>query len=236
MDNPCIKDLTDQRFGKILVISMAGRNPLRNVVFNCRCDCGKDVVIAGFRLTAGKVSCGCYRKNRVEADRESKRCARCELTKPIQEFSLRKNSKDGHGCYCVPCQREQTKIEGSRRTGRDQAAYKKQKYKHDISFRLACRLRARITRVMNGGKRCLPVADLIGCSMEELKKYLEIKFQPGMTWENKGRAGWHIDHIRPCSSFDLTDPEQQKQCFHYTNLQPLWAIDNLRKNAKWIDE
>jgi HNH endonuclease. len=54
-----------------------------------------------------------------------------------------------------------------------------------------------------------------------------------MSWDNYGRDGWHIDHIRPCASFDLTDPEQQRQCFHYTNLQPLWAADNIRKGAKW---
>ena len=74
--------------------------------------------------------------------------------------------------------------------------------------------------------------NLIGCSAIELKEYLESKFTEGMTWENRGREGWHIDHIKPCSSFDLSDPEQQKECFHYTNLQPLWAKDNLRKGYK----
>lgn len=232
--NPCIKDLTGKRFGKLVVMSIAGRNNYRGVTFNCRCDCGKEVIIAGFRLTAGRTSCGCYRKNEARADRKSKRCAKCREIKPIEDFAIRRPSKDGHDCYCLPCKREQSRLEEGRRE-RDQAAYKSKKYKEDDSFRLACLLRARITRVMNGGKRCLPIKDLIGCSLEELEKHLESKFQPGMTWENRGRKGWHIDHIRPCSSFDLTDPEQQKQCFHYTNLQPLWAIDNLRKNAKWTN-
>jgi DNA/RNA endonuclease G (NUC1) len=53
-----------------------------------------------------------------------------------------------------------------------------------------------------------------------------------MNWENYGKNGWHIDHIIPCASFDLTDPKQQKNCFHYTNLQPLWAADNIRKSDK----
>ena len=73
--------------------------------------------------------------------------------------------------------------------------------------------------------------ELLGCSIEKLWEHLESKFQPGMTRENHGK--WHIDHIRPCISFNLTDLEQQKICFHYTNLQPLWAEDNLKKGAKY---
>lgn len=54
-----------------------------------------------------------------------------------------------------------------------------------------------------------------------------------MTWENYGFYTWHIDHIRPCASFDLSDPEQQKICFNYKNMQPLWAHENLSKHAKY---
>ena len=72
---------------------------------------------------------------------------------------------------------------------------------------------------------------LTGCSKEELFSFLEAEFEPGMTWENYGK--WHIDHIRPCASFNLEDPEEQRKCFHWTNLQPLWAIDNLKKGAKF---
>jgi hypothetical protein len=66
-------------------------------------------------------------------------------------------------------------------------------------------------------------------------KYLESKFQSGMTWENYGKNGWHIDHIRPLSSFNLIDDKQLKLACHYTNLQPLWAKDNLVKSNKWED-
>jgi len=72
--------------------------------------------------------------------------------------------------------------------------------------------------------------DLLGCTVEELRAHLEKQFKRGMSWSNYGR--WHIDHIRPCASFDLTDPEQQRICFHYSNLQPLWAEENMRKGAK----
>ena len=71
--------------------------------------------------------------------------------------------------------------------------------------------------------------ELLGCTIAELKTYLEAKFTKGMTWENNSLKGWHIDHILPCVSFDLSDPEQQKKCFYYTNLQPLWWYDNLTK-------
>lgn len=76
--------------------------------------------------------------------------------------------------------------------------------------------------------------EYVGCTGKELYQYLEERFQPGMTWENQG--SWHIDHIRPCASFDLSDIEQQKQCFHHSNLQPLWAADNLAKGAKWDNQ
>ena len=54
-----------------------------------------------------------------------------------------------------------------------------------------------------------------------------------MSWKNHGLNGWHIDHIKPVSKYNLLDPEEQKKCFHYTNLQPLWAIENIRKSNKY---
>ena len=89
----------------------------------------------------------------------------------------------------------------------------------------------RIRKVLGGWiKKSKKTQELIGCTIEQLWIHLESKFQKGMTKENYGL--WHVDHVRPCASFDLTDPKQQAICFHYTNLQPLWAIDNLKKGAK----
>ena len=70
----------------------------------------------------------------------------------------------------------------------------------------------------------------MGCSVSFLKGFLEAKFKEDMTWENHGE--WHIDHIKPCLSFNLLDEEKQKKCFHYTNLQPLWADENLSKGFR----
>jgi hypothetical protein len=79
--------------------------------------------------------------------------------------------------------------------------------------------------------------ELIGCSGMELKLYIESKFKPGMTWENYGIKGWHIDHKIPCASFkNFNDIETQKSCFNYKNLQPLWYYENLSKSSKIIEE
>ena len=72
---------------------------------------------------------------------------------------------------------------------------------------------------------------VLGCTQEELVRHIESQFRPGMTWSNYG--DWHVDHIRPCSSFDLTSLSEQSVCFHYTNLQPLWAADNLGKRDRY---
>ena len=77
-----------------------------------------------------------------------------------------------------------------------------------------------------------PMIEVLGCTIPEFKIYLESKFLPGMTWKNHTVFGWHIDHIRPCCAFDLTKPEDQKKCFHFTNLRPLWWRNNLSKNGK----
>lgn len=109
--------------------------------------------------------------------------------------------------------------------------YIRVRLQNDLQFRLIGAIRARVRCAIRNGKKSFGTVELIGCSLRELRKYLERQFKPGMTWKNWGLKGWHVDHIRPCSSFDLSDPEQQKQCFHFTNLQPLWAEDNLSKGS-----
>jgi hypothetical protein len=76
--------------------------------------------------------------------------------------------------------------------------------------------------------------ELLGCPIEALRAWFSYQFEEGMNWDNYGMHGWHMDHIKPCAAFDLTDLEEQKKCFHWTNLQPLWAKDNLSKGAKHV--
>lgn len=100
--------------------------------------------------------------------------------------------------------------------------------KHNLSRRVRGAVKA------NSGRKCNKTSNLIGCTVEFLINYLESKFLSGMSWENygKGQGKWEIDHITPCSAFDLTKPEEQYKCFHWSNLQPLWGIDNWIKNDK----
>jgi hypothetical protein len=107
--------------------------------------------------------------------------------------------------------------------------YQRIKRKIDIQFCIAGRLRCRTRQAIKN--KSASTQKLTGCTWKFLVSYLESLFKPGMTWEN--RSEWHIDHIRPLISFDLTDPEQQKLACHYTNLQPLWAEENLSKGDKY---
>lgn len=108
----------------------------------------------------------------------------------------------------------------------------KEKMKTDPEFRLKNSLRIRILVALRKTPKSNNTAKLLGCSIEDLKKHLEKQFTKGMTWENHGLRGWHVDHIIPCSAFDLTKENEQKKCFNYMNLQPLWAKDNLTKKDK----
>lgn len=114
--------------------------------------------------------------------------------------------------------------------------YRRLKETTDINFKLASIFRSRLRRHLSKCKYSISVSPLktLGCTLPEFKTYLETKFTPGMTWENYGRNGWHIDHIQPLSSFNLVTTEEQQIALHYTNMQPLWAIDNLRKGTKCL--
>ncbi len=104
--------------------------------------------------------------------------------------------------------------------------------KKDVNQKLKSLLRTRIRKVMKHNYKVGSAVKDLGCTTEELRKYLESKWQPGMSWDNRGLFGWHIDHIIPLCKFDLSDPEQFKKACHYTNLQPLWWQDNLKKGDK----
>lgn len=115
-----------------------------------------------------------------------------------------------------------------------QKEYIKIRYKNDIKFNLIKKLRRRMFMSIKRAKASKKnyTIKLLGCDLLFFKKYIESKFSGDMNWENVLNGKIHIDHIIPCSSFNLEDKDEQSKCFHYTNLQPLWALDNLVKSNK----
>lgn len=128
------------------------------------------------------------------------------------------------------------------RIASDPEHYKKhwQWVKSHPPTRMALAARARVRDLVIRGRmprqRPATIIDLIGCTGPDLVRHLESLFTEGMSWDNYGKDGWHVDHKRPCASFDLSDPDQKRQCFHYTNLQPLWWWDNIAKSDKYEPE
>jgi len=110
----------------------------------------------------------------------------------------------------------------------------KEKRKNDINYKLKSLLRHRLYLALKGNFKSGSAVRDLGCTIPDLKTYLESKFQSGMSWDNWTSDGWHIDHIKPLSGFDLTDRNQLLEACNYTNLQPLWAKDNLSKGAKTV--
>lgn len=106
---------------------------------------------------------------------------------------------------------------------------KKQRAKNE-NIRIADIIKSNINSALKGFHESKRITSLLGCNIDEYKKYIESLFEPGMTWENYGLHTWHMHHIKPCSSFDMRDIEQQKACFHYTNVKPVWA------KAHWLGE
>jgi hypothetical protein len=158
-----------------------------------------------------------------------------EKIKSYKKFLYEKNKKNKTSYYDLNKDKTSIKNKLYRKNNKEKInKHNRNKHKTNVQFKLNINLRNRLNDALkNNYKSGSAVRDL-GCTVEELKKYLEFKFSSGMTWENWTIDGWHIDHIKPLSSFDLTDRNQLLEACHYTNLQPLWAIDNLSKGAKTV--
>jgi len=113
-------------------------------------------------------------------------------------------------------------------------AYMLRKRKHDLNYRIRMNLSCRINHALKCNSKSATTKRLLGCPIKDFIMYLESKFEVGMTWENYGKV-WHVDHIMPCAIFDLTKPEHQNRCFHFSNLQPMFARENLQKGARIIN-
>lgn len=174
-----------------------------------------------------------------------KKCSKCKFCKSFDDFYKRKSTKDGLDYWCKLCAKKAVYSSPNltkncnryRKKYKDKfnayiSNYYQQKRKNDIQFKIKERLRNRVNKALKGDFKCGSVVRDLGCSVEQFKIYLELKFHQGMTWENygKGFGKWNIDHIKPLSSFNLTNREHFLQACHYTNLQPLWFEENLKKS------
>lgn len=112
--------------------------------------------------------------------------------------------------------------------------WQRRKLDTDLHFKVRQRLSKRIYAALKGSCCSERTLQLIGCSLSKLINHIELQFKPGMTWDNYGE--WHIDHIKPCASFDLKKEDDRYKCFNFNNLQPLWAFDNMSKGAKQLAE
>ena len=111
--------------------------------------------------------------------------------------------------------------------------YKKEwekNHKNDPIFKIKRNLRRRVHHALKGEDKSDNTFALLGCTADQFRVYIESLWQEGMSWENYGRNGWHIDHKIPCSAFDLSKESDQRKCFHYKNSRPLWEKDNLKKS------
>lgn len=190
----------------------------------------------GFSDPSASVAPSKKRKEHITVDGVvGKECSKCKEWKPLDEgYNNCSTHWDGKRVQCKDCHHTYRVYERDRVTkNAKQNAYFRRRKLIVPSFKMACTLRSRLGTALFRQKasKSDSTMELVGCPIEFLRGYLEARFQEGMTWENHGE--WHVDHIRPCVSFDLTDPEQQRKCFHYTNLQPLWASDNLSKGGTW---
>ncbi len=163
-----------------------------------------------------------YREKNGDLVRKKNREAQREKAKNDPDFHKKAHAKRG--------EKERTYRKNNREKER---ARQKERLKNNPSFRIkrciSVSLWKAVTRYGNGKHES--ALCLLGCSIEFLRHHLEKQFMAGMDWENYG-ARWHIDHILPCASFDLTNEDHRRKCFHYTNLQPLWAEHNFSKNAR----
>jgi hypothetical protein len=167
-----------------------------------------------------------YKENKEEISKQHKEYRdnnKEKITKRIKEWN--KNNKVKIA--------KQAKIRNARRDKQKMSKVNKNRRQNDMNFRMKGNLRTRIYNALKGETKSLSTMFLIGCEADYLMYHLQSQFTKGMSWDNYGRVGWVVDHIKPCALFDLSKKSEQLLCFNYTNLQPLWEEDNLKKANKY---
>lgn len=165
-----------------------------------------------------------------------KKCNKCKIVKKENEFSKDKSHKDGFHSQCKICRNhhnKQWKSNNKKKVLEYKKEYQNKKRKNDPIFKLISYIRTRTSAALKGCNKSNNTLKLLGKTGEDLMNWFIPRFYANMTKENYGKV-WVVDHIIPCASFDLSNSEEQQKCFHYSNLQPLLTIDNLKKSNKTI--
>lgn len=180
------------------------------------------------------------RKNRIIITNITyKICYECKTNKEITKFKQTSRSKDGYFQICIDCRPDNWTKEKQRESEKKYVLANKdklkEKWKNDgkkITRRIRDSLNHRISEIFKSNKsnKQNKTFHYLGCNKEYFKKWFEFLFDDNMTWENYGQ--WHIDHVIPCKSFNLTNEEEQKKCFSWKNLRPCWATENISKGSK----
>jgi len=189
---------------------------------------------------------------------KTKICTKCKIRKSIKEFCKKRNNTNS---ICKKCCNQHTKnweeknklyrkeyLQNYYQLNKEKilrdtkiyrlshkkelAEYMKNKRHINLNLKIKGYIANRMWHVLKGSYKSNSTMKLLDCSLEFLRNYLQNRFINGMSWSNYGK--WHIDHIKPCASFNLSKPSEQRKCFHYTNLQPLWAKDNQSKRDTLI--
>ena len=166
-----------------------------------------------------------------------KKCPSCSTTKKHSDFYVSKRHVDGYFKECIKCVEIRRKNKGNnprfKRTKEYMIAYNKKRNSepnYKLKYALRSNLHSHIRRIENGVKSERTLS-YVGCSLDFLKSWFEFQFDQHMSWDNHGTY-WHIDHIKPCSSFDLTNNDMLHECYNWSNLRPIYSLENLSKGHK----
>jgi len=179
-----------------------------------------------------------FYKHKQASDGLSPSCKQCEKLRKANDYKINPTrSKISSSIWNMNNRNRLNTRQRLRRSSNPEAVRKytrdyKRKSRLDINKRLADYLRNRLYSAVKGNSKNVGLSGYLGCSVSELIQHLESKWQLEMSWENYGRFGWHIDHIVPLDFFDLNTEDGIKKACHYSNLQPMWWLDNLKKGNK----
>jgi len=170
----------------------------------------------------------------------TKTCITCNIEKPYTAFRINNKTADSISQSCTEClpknnwtkEKQAASEKKYRMNNPEKIREKERRHAQNINRRVRNSLNKRIVESLSAHRNYKTNKTVIylGCDIPYLRKWIEHLFKEGMTWGNYGQ--WHLDHVKPCASFDLTIDEEIKICFSWKNLQPLWAKDNQSKNDK----